>query len=135
MIRLLAALGCGTVFGVGLCVSEMVNPARVVGFLDVFGAWDATLAFVMGAALGVTAIAFPLITRRRKPVLEERFFLPEKTTVDAPLLTGSVLFGVGWGLAGLCPGPAIAGLASLSPSVVLFVGSMIAGQWLVSRFE
>lgn len=135
MIRLVAALSCGAVFGIGLCISEMVNPARVVGFLDVFGAWDATLMFVMGAALGVTAIAFPLITRRAKPVLEEQFFLPEKTTVDAPLLTGSILFGIGWGIAGLCPGPAIAGLASLSPSVALFVVSMIAGQWLVSRFE
>jgi len=135
MSRAIVALACGVVFGLGLCISQMVNPARVIGFLDVFGQWDATLAFVMAAAVAVTAAAFPLIMRRARPVLAERFFLPDKLTIDLPLLTGSVLFGIGWGLAGLCPGPAIAALATLSPSAVLFVVAMVAGQWLVSRFE
>jgi uncharacterized membrane protein YedE/YeeE len=130
-----AALVCGLIFGLGLCVSEMVNPARVVGFLDVFGRWDATLAFVMGGALAITALAFPLVMRRARPVLVGHFSLPTKKSVDTPLIAGSVLFGIGWGLAGLCPGPAITALASLSPSVVMFVIAMVAGQWVVSWFE
>ena len=130
-----ASLLCGFTFGLGLCVSEMVNPARVVGFLDVFGRWDATLAFVMGGAVAITAVAFPLVTRRARPVLAAQFYLPTKTSLDMPLIAGSVLFGIGWGLAGLCPGPAIAALASLSPSVAMFVIAMIAGQWIVSRFQ
>jgi uncharacterized protein len=135
MKTVVAALGCGFTFGFGLCVSEMVNPARVVGFLDVLGQWDATLVFVMGGALAITAVAFPLVMRRARPVLVEHFCLPTKKSLDMPLIAGSVLFGVGWGLAGLCPGPAIAGLASLSPAVAMFVIAMVAGQWIVSRFE
>jgi uncharacterized membrane protein YedE/YeeE len=135
MKTVIAALISGFTFGLGLCVSEMVNPARVVGFLDVFGQWDATLAFVMGGALAITGIAFPLVMRRARPVLVEHFYLPTKKSLDIPLLAGSVLFGIGWGLAGLCPGPAIAALASLSPSVFTFVTAMVAGQWIVSRFE
>jgi len=131
----LAALACGALFGLGLCVSEMVNPARVVGFLDVLGDWDVTLAFVMGGALAATTVAFPLVMRRARPLLVDRFYLPSATKIDRPLITGSVLFGIGWGLAGLCPGPAIAGLASLSPAVAVFVAAMVAGQWLVARFE
>ena len=131
----LAALACGTLFGLGLSVSEMINPARVVGFLDVAGAWDVTLAFVMGGALAVTVVTFPLILRRARPLLASRFNLPSSFAVDRQLVVGSVLFGIGWGLAGLCPGPAIAALATLSPSAALFVAAMAAGQWLVSRFE
>ena len=131
----LAAFVCGFAFGLGLCVSEMINPARVVGFLDAFGRWDATLVFVMAAAVIVTGTAVPLILRRTHPLLEEQFCLPTKKTIDGPLIGGSALFGIGWGLAGLCPGPAIAALASLSPSVVMFVVAMVAGQWIVSRFE
>lgn len=134
-VRALAALCCGTLFGLGLSLSEMVNPARVIGFLDVSGRWDATLGFVMLAAVAITAIVFPFVTRRAHPVLDEEFHLPTEKDVDPPLLIGAVIFGIGWGLAGLCPGPAIAGLASLSPSVLVFVIAMVAGQWLVSRFE
>ncbi|HEX9875273.1 MAG TPA: YeeE/YedE family protein [Gammaproteobacteria bacterium] len=135
MNTILAALVSGVIFGLGLCVSEMVNPRRVIGFLDVFGAWDATLLAVMAAAVTVTGIAFPLVLKRARPVLTERFVVPEKTDIDLRLITGSVLFGIGWGLAGLCPGPAIAALASLSPSILMFVAAMIGGQWLASRFE
>jgi uncharacterized membrane protein YedE/YeeE len=113
----------------------MVNPARVVGFLDVTGNWDATLAFVMAAAVAITGIAFPLIKRRSRPVFAAQFYLPTKTGIDTPLIAGSIIFGIGWGLAGLCPGPAIAALASLSPSIVMFVIAMIAGQWVVARLQ
>ena len=106
----------------------MINPARVVGFLDITGAWDLTLVLVMGGALAVTAIAFPLVTRKSHPLLTEKFSLPARKDIDMDLVTGAVLFGIGWGIAGLCPGPAIAGLASLSPSVLLFVAAMVVGQ-------
>lgn len=126
----IAALICGIVFGLGLAISEMINPARVTGFLDVTGQWDLTLALVMGSALAFTVIGFPLITRKAHPILAEKFTLPTKKTLDTPLISGAVLFGIGWGLAGLCPGPAIAGLASLNPDIFLFVAAMIAGQFI-----
>ena len=126
----LAALLSGVIFGLGLAISEMINPARVTAFLDITGEWDITLLLVMGSALAFTIIGFPLITRKAHPILAEKFTLPTKTSLDMPLLSGAVLFGIGWGLAGLCPGPAIAGLASADPSVFLFVAAMIAGQFI-----
>lgn len=126
----LAALFSGIVFGLGLAISEMINPARVIAFLDVTGDWDITLLLVMGSALVFTIIGFPLITRKAHPILTEKFTLPTKTSLDIPLISGAVLFGIGWGLAGLCPGPAIAGLASLDPSIFVFVAAMIAGQFV-----
>jgi len=135
MSTIVVALGSGIIFGLGLCVSEMINPTRVIGFLDVFGRWDATLLLVMAAAVTVAGIGFPLVARRAKPILADKFVVPEKTDIDLRLITGSVLFGVGWGLAGLCPGPAIAALASMSPPILMFVAAMIGGQWLASRFE
>ena len=131
----IAALICGIVFGLGLAVSEMINPARVIGFLDVTGQWDFTLALVMGSALVFTVVGFPLITKKAHPVLAEKFILPTKKTLDTPLISGAVLFGIGWGLAGLCPGPAIAGLASLNPDIFLFVAAMIAGQFIGLKVE
>lgn len=131
----LAALFCGIVFGLGLAISEMINPTRVIGFLDIAGTWDMTLLLVMGSALIVTVIGFPLITRKAHPLLAEKFTLPTKTSLDFPLLSGAVLFGIGWGLAGLCPGPAIAGLASLDPAVFLFVAAMVAGQLIGLQLE
>jgi uncharacterized membrane protein YedE/YeeE len=113
----------------------MINPARVIGFLDVTGRWDPTLIFVMAGALLITGTVFPLILRRRTPYLAEGFELPSKTKIDRPLLVGAVIFGVGWGLAGFCPGPALAALASGSAGVVVFVAAMLAGQWLMSRAE
>ena len=135
MAKILTALIIGAIFGIGLAISEMVNPARVIGFLDVAGHWDPTLIFVMGGALLLTAPFFPLILRRKAPFLAERFSLPMKVQVDRPLLLGAMIFGVGWGLGGFCPGPALAALASGSPAVVLFVLAMIIGQWLGWRLE
>ena len=134
MAKILSALIIGTIFGLGLAISQMVNPARVIGFLDVAGRWDPTLIFVMGGALLLTAPIFPVVLRG-KPFLAEQFSLPTKVDIDRPLLLGAIIFGVGWGLGGFCPGPALAALASGSPSVALFVVAMIAGQWLGSRFE
>lgn len=131
----LIALGAGVLFGLGLCVSEMVNPARVIGFLDVAGAWDATLVFVMLAAVVIAGIGFQFTDKKSRPILADRFFAPERTEIDVRLIMGAVLFGLGWGLAGLCPGPAIAALASLSPSVAMFVGAMVAGQLIASRIS
>jgi uncharacterized membrane protein YedE/YeeE len=131
MAKILSALIIGTIFGLGLAISQMVNPARVIGFLDVAGRWDPTLIFVMGGALLLTAPIFPVVLRR-KPFLAEQFSLPTKVDIDRPLLLGAIIFGVGWGLGGFCPGPALAALASGSPSVALFVVAMIAGQWLGS---
>lgn len=125
-----SAFVAGIVFGFGLCVSGMVNPARIVGFLDVAGVWDSTLIFVMLAAVALTSVGFPLVSKLGKPLFEPEFQLPKKTALDVPLILGAVLFGIGWGIGGLCPGPAISALASLSPSVFFFVLAMAAGQLL-----
>lgn len=120
----------GLLFGLGLALSEMIDPVRVIGFLDITGAWDPTLLFVMGGALAVTLPAFPLVLKRPMPLYSEKFVLPSKKDVDWQLIAGSILFGAGWGLAGFCPGPAIAALVSASPGVFIFVIAMVAGQYL-----
>ncbi len=135
MSQIISSLIVAAVFGFGLSLSQMTNPARVLGFLDVAGKWDATLLFVMAGALMVTASTFPLILRRSRPVLGGQFSMPNNTKIDPPLIFGAALFGVGWGLGGFCPGPALAGLASALPGVYIFVVAMIAGQWLVACFE
>jgi uncharacterized protein len=132
MPRTLAALFAGTLFGVGLAVSGMINPAKVVGFLDVAGGWDPTLAFVMGGALLVTIPAFRVILNRPRPVLADGFDLPTKSTLDARLLGGAALFGVGWGLSGFCPGPAVAAVTTGLAPVFAFVAAMMAGMVLYS---
>ena len=109
-LRTLAALGCGVIFGLGLAVSGMMNPAKVTGFLDVAGDWDPTLVFVMGGALLVTLPGYRVILNLRRPVLAGDFSVPTKKSLDAPLIWGSALFGVGWGLVGFCPGPAVAAI-------------------------
>ena len=112
----------------------MMNPASVIGFLDVAGDWDPTLAFVMiGALLGAVP-AYRLVPKRGRPVLDEKFPLPEKKAIDAPLLGGSALFGVGWGLVGLCPGPAVAALGTGLFPVFAFVAAMLAGMAIHTRF-
>lgn len=126
--RLLPPVLSGTLFGAGLTLSGMTDPARVRGFLDLFGNWDPTLAFVMGGAVLVMALAWRIRARMAKPVFGERFSLPDRSDLDPGLLVGSALFGIGWGIAGLCPGPAIASLA-LSPKAALpFVVAMLAGM-------
>ena len=131
-LRTLAALGCGLIFGLGLAVSGMMNPAKVTGFLDVAGDWDPTLVFVMGGALLITVPAYRMILKRRRPVLESSFSLPTKKSLDAPLIVGSALFGVGWGLVGFCPGPAVAAIGTGLPAVLGFVAAMVAGMALHS---
>lgn len=135
MGRNLSALLAGLVFGLGLVVSQMVNPSKVLGFLDLFGKWDPSLALVMGGALLVTAIGYRLVLRRTQPLFADRFQLPGARSVDARLAAGAVLFGVGWGLAGLCPGPAIAGLAVGGTPVWLFLVAMAAGMGLFELTE
>lgn len=132
MARMLVALFSGTLFGLGLAISGMINPAKVIGFLDVAGDWDPTLAFVMGGALLITIPAFRLILKRPYPVLADSFWIPTLSSLDGRLLGGAALFGVGWGLSGFCPGPAVAALApafatGLVP-VFAFVVAMLAGM-------
>jgi uncharacterized membrane protein YedE/YeeE len=128
--RLLPPLASGFLFGMGLTVSGMTDPQRVRGFLDVFGDWDPTLAFVMGGAVLVMAIAWRIQTRMAKPVFGERFSLPDRTDLDPRLLTGATVFGIGWGVAGLCPGPAVASLALSPVHAIPFVAAMLAGMLL-----
>ena len=132
---ILSALVSGILFGLGLSISAMINPARVIGFLDIAGHWDATLLFVMGGALFVSVPLYPLILRRREPLLDRQFFLPTKRDIDTPLILGAAIFGVGWGLGGFCPGPALAALATGSANVLLFVLAMIAGQLIADRLQ
>jgi hypothetical protein len=131
-MRTLSAFLCGLVFGLGLVVSGMTDTGKVLGFLDLLaiakGNWDPTLAIVMAAALAVSAPGFMLARRRRRPVLADVAAWPTKTMIDPALIAGAALFGAGWGLVGLCPGPAIANLATASPAVLLFVAAMIGGM-------
>jgi|SRR5208337_2123674 len=126
----IAALICGFIFGLGLLISGMVQPTKVLGFLDIFGAWDPSLAVVMLAALVVSGLGFGLAKRRERPILARQSFLPTKIAIDRPLVIGSALFGIGWGLVGLCPGPALENLATLSPRVIAFVITMTGGMAL-----
>ena len=124
---LLGALLSGLVFGFGLVVSGMTQPAKVLGFLDIFGVWDPTLALVMGAALAVSLPGFYFARRRTRPLFAAHFRWPTRNEIDAKLIGGAALFGIGWGLVGLCPGPAIVNLATLMPQVFLFVVAMAVG--------
>ena len=133
MKALLGALLCGALFGAGLVVSDMVNPGRVLAFLDVAGDWDHSLALVMGAALLPSGLAYLLRRRMATPLLDDRFRVPDSRRIDLPLVGGAVLFGLGWGIAGFCPGPALAGLVTGAMPVLVFVAAMLAGM-LLHRF-
>lgn len=128
--RLLPPLASGLLFGAGLTLSGMTDPRRVRGFLDLFGNWDPTLAFVMGGAVIVMALAWRLRNRMAAPVFGEKFSLPDRSDIDARLIIGSALFGIGWGIAGLCPGPAVASLALAPMDVLPFVVAMLVGMGL-----
>jgi len=123
----LSAAAAGILFGLGLALSGMADPQRVLGFLDVFGSFDPTLIFVLGGAVGVTALAFPIVLRGQQPLLAERFDLPIESTADKQMLIGSAIFGIGWGLAGYCPGPALVGLGAWTTETLYFVPAMLVG--------
>lgn len=132
-MKALAGYLAGLLFGLGLAVSGMTDPARVIGFLDVAGAWDPTLIFVLGGAVVTTFIGYRLVWRRQAPVLDVHFQLPTRRDLDGRLLGGAALFGIGWGLTGYCPGPAVASLPGLSWPLALFLVAMVAGWWLARR--
>lgn len=131
--RLLAALASGLLFGFGLSLSGMLDPARVRGFLDVTGAWDPSLAFVLAGAVTVAGLGTLLRRRMARPVFAGRFELPVKTAIDRRLVAGSALFGIGWGLVGLCPGPAVASLTLGLAPTFFFVAAMVAGMLVHGR--
>lgn len=135
MKMLLGALLSGLVFGFGLVISGMTQPAKILGFLDIFGVWDPTLAFVMGAALAVSLPGFYFARRRERPLLTARFRWPTRSEINAPLIAGAALFGIGWGLVGLCPGPAIVNLATFLPQILVFVVAMGAGMLALDRWR
>jgi uncharacterized protein len=124
----LAALASGLLFGLGLTISQMINPAKVIGFLDVFGDFDPSLAFVMATAIPVTALGYTLARWFRSPLCVSAFTPPTQAKIDSRLVLGALVFGVGWGLVGYCPGPALAALALGNPATVLFVGAMLIGM-------
>ncbi|MBB6488454.1 YeeE/YedE family protein [Rhizobium lusitanum] len=128
-----AALASGIVFGFGLSLSGMLNPHRVQGFLDIFGAWDPSLAFVLGGAVVIAFIGVQVMKRMRHPAFDESFHVPTNRRIDASLVIGSALFGLGWGLGGFCPGPAIASLAVGVPQTALFVIAMLVGMIIYDR--
>jgi uncharacterized membrane protein YedE/YeeE len=133
MAQIATAFFCGLIFGAGLLISGMAQPAKVLNFLDLFGTWDPSLAFVMAGALVLSSLGFALAKRRSSPVLSAQTYLPTKADIDAPLLYGAILFGLGWGLVGLCPGPALVDLAAFTPQVFVFVVAMAAGMILCDR--
>jgi len=133
--RNLSALAAGLLFGLGLAISRMIDPAKVQGFLDLAGRWDPSLAFVMLGAVAVSAIGFRLAARQSHPILEPGFQAPTMTALDAPLIAGSLIFGAGWGLVGYCPGPALASLLLGRWETALFVMAMIAGMLLHRAYD
>lgn len=133
MIRSILILSIGALFGAGLAIGGMLNPAKVAGFLDLFGVWDPSLAFVMGGGVIVNFIGHRLVTKRPTPLFGDRFRLPAMQDIDSKLVTGAVLFGMGWGLAGLCPGPVISSALLNPESGLLFAGLMMFGLFIGQR--
>ena len=131
----LAGFLSGALVGAGLAISSMTDRQVVLGFLDVAGDWNPTLAFVMGGAVAVTAIAFRLVLRRGTPALGDRFRLPQGDEIDRRLLTGAAIFGIGWGLAGFCPGPALVGVAAGFADAWVFLPAMVVGSFLAGRLS
>ena len=133
---MIIALGAGVIFGAGLALAGMLNPAKVVGFLDVFGMWDPSLGLVMAGGILVNATGHYFVMKRHRPVFDTRFELPTSNHIDRPLLTGSAIFGIGWGLAGYCPGPVVASLllqpADMLPFLVTLLAGAFIGRWLRS---
>ncbi len=130
MQKLMISLISGVLFGFGLALAGMTDPQKVLAFLDITGEWDASLMLVLAAAVGVTATSFHLILRRSTPVFDTEFHLPEKSAIDSPLIIGSIIFGIGWGISGYCPGPAVALLAAPGRETLIFLPAMLGG-WLL----
>lgn len=131
MALIISAFATGLLFGLGLIVSEMVNPAKVLAFLDLFENWDPSLAFVMAGAVAVSAVGYAYAKRRGAAVFAPKLDIPTRRDLDPRLLTGAAIFGIGWGLAGFCPGPALVGLAFGPGEVLVFLAAMLAGMTLV----
>ena len=129
----IVSLFCGIIFGIGLVISEMINPAKVLGFLNLFDTWDPSLAFVMIGALIVSTPLFHLFKNKDKPLFNSNFSISANKEIDKKLIIGSVIFGAGWGLVGLCPGPAISSIALLNTSSAIFVISMFIGFYIASK--
>jgi len=129
-MRNLVTVFTGLVFGIGLIMSGMTNPAKVQNFLDLFGSWDPSLALVMGGAILITMPGFWLVQKRQTPLFEDSFLIPQKTNLDFNLLTGSAIFGIGWGLGGFCPGPVVVSISNGSAGTILFVITMLIGMVL-----
>lgn len=125
----------GLLFSTGLIVSGMINPAKVIGFLDLFGNWDPSLAFVMGGAVVVTFVGYRYVLKREQPLFSPSFSVPTNTKIDAPLVIGPTLFGIGWGLVGLCPGPALAALAASPKTIWVFFVAMVVGMYSMKFFK
>lgn len=137
MNKIVIALLSGIIFGLGLSLSQMINPNKVINFLDIFGQWDPSLAFVMIGALLVAFISFRMVLKRPEPILEQGFHLSKRTEIDKALLAGAAIFGVGWGLSGYCPGPAVASLALGGFEAPVMVVSIYAGfffqKWVANK--
>ncbi|MGK7943959.1 MAG: DUF6691 family protein [Microcystaceae cyanobacterium] len=135
MKQKLIALLSGLLFGVGLSLSQMIDRNRVLGFLDIAGNWDPTLIFVLGGAVGVTVILFRFVLRLPQPIFADKFYLPTKKDIDLPLILGAAIFGIGWGIGGYCPGPAITALILKSLNPILFIGSFILGSLVYQGYS
>ncbi len=135
MSKQVVALLTGMLFGLGLGISQMINPEKVLAFLDVAGDWDPSLALVMGGAVGVTLLTFRRVFRLSTPLFGSRFEIPGNDAIDTPLLTGAVIFGIGWGISGYCPGPAIASLTIGSSEPPIFILAFIVGNFLAIRWQ
>jgi uncharacterized membrane protein YedE/YeeE len=134
-MRNVFSLTSGLIFGFGLAVSSMINPAKIVGFLDITGDWDPSLAFVMGGAVFVTALTFRLILKRPKPIFTDIFELPSKVSLDGKLITGAAIFGIGWAMSGLCPGPAISSIGFLDEKLLIFVCTLLIGSFIGKKWR
>lgn len=134
-MRIFIAIIAGLLFGFGMGLSQMMDPARAIGFMDIAGVWDPTLLFVLPGALLVTIIAFRLIFRRSRPFLDTKFYVPTRRDIDRPLIMGAAIFGIGWGISGYCPGPAVSGLTLGTVNPYIFLVSLVAGSFAYTWFS